>query len=77
MITQEQATSPITSLATPAEQHMLFLFFPLKKGSLSPALEGARSSFGAQPTLAASQPAPVEVPGTSSVGEVRAGAALS
>ncbi len=56
MIPQEQATSPITSLATPAEQHMLFLFFPLKKGSLSPALEGARSSFGAQPTLAASQP---------------------
>jgi hypothetical protein len=55
MSTQPQATAPITSLATPAEQHMLFLFFPLKKGTLPQALEGARSVFGTQPTSAASQ----------------------
>ena len=55
MNTQEQAAAPIISLAPPAEQHMLFLFFPLKKGSLSQALEGAQTSFGAQPTLASSQ----------------------
>lgn len=55
MNTQEQAATPMTSLAAPAEQHMLFLFFPLKKGSLPQALEGARTSFGAQPTLASCQ----------------------
>lgn len=49
MSPQEQATAPITSLAVPAEQHMLFLFFPLKQGNLAQALDGAHSFLGAQP----------------------------
>lgn len=55
MSTQKQATAPITSLAAPAEQHMLFLFLPLKKGTIPKALEAARSAFHVQPPAAASQ----------------------
>jgi hypothetical protein len=44
---------PITSLATPAEQHMLFLFFPLKEGTLKKAVEHAQAAFAAPPAPAA------------------------
>lgn len=55
MSTKEKATAPITSLAAPSEQHMLFLFFPLKKGTLPQALERAQASFGAPLVPAASE----------------------
>src|SRR4051812_24995486 len=38
------ATAPITFLGVAAQQHMLLLFFPLKKGLLHTALDGAQKS---------------------------------
>ena len=47
MSDQTSTNVPITSLAVPAEQHMLFLFFPLKKGTIKKAVAHAQASFGA------------------------------
>ena len=47
----KDSTGPITSLAAAQEQHMLFLFFPLKKGTGQQANQSAREVFAAaQPT---------------------------
>lgn len=37
---------PITSLSAPQQQHMLLLFFPLKKGTLHQAISGMRGLVG-------------------------------
>ena len=38
---------PITTVAAPQEQHMLFLFFPLKKGTLKKSVSAAQNVFTA------------------------------
>lgn len=52
-MSDQTSNVPITSLAAPAEQHMLFLFFPLKKGTLKEAVEHAQAAFAAPPAPAA------------------------
>lgn len=39
----EDTIAPITNLAAGQEQHMLFLFFPLKKGTVHPATESVQN----------------------------------
>ncbi|HYD37065.1 MAG TPA: hypothetical protein VEA60_05595 [Allosphingosinicella sp.] len=44
---------PARALPSAQQQHMLFLFFPLKKGSVKAGLEAARTAFGPRHSTAA------------------------
>jgi hypothetical protein len=47
MTKPSSTVGPITAVAAPQEQHMLFLFFPLKKGTLKQSVGAAQDVFGA------------------------------
>jgi hypothetical protein len=58
----EGTTAPITSLAAPQEQHMLFLFLPLKKGAIAKTISGV-SGLVAPKAAAADSPEAAADPG--------------
>jgi hypothetical protein len=58
MTKPSSTVGPITAVAAPQEQHMLFLFFPLQKGTVKKSVSAAQNIFGVPATKKAATAGP-------------------